>query len=374
VTRHFNKPDKRAIKDKSRRMTRSLPASSKKNAMHSKERQADHFARSNPLTTSTLPRETATARPLDWPEKGAWPCERIPVMLETGKAGDFHLIDSGDGLKLERYGRYRIIRPEAQALWPRRLPEKVWNGADAVFTGDVEEEGAGRWRFAQEMPDETWPLHMLGVDFLGRFTAFRHVGVFAEQAAHWSFLQQKIRSAEHPVTVLNLFGYTGLASLIAARAGARVTHVDASRKAIAWARENQARAQLTDRPIRWICDDATKFVEREMRRGRQYDIILSDPPKFGRGPNGEVWNLFDDLASHLLTCRSLLSDRALAFVVTAYSIRASFFAIHGLMRDIMRGRGGLVESGELLLRECGEDGERHERLLSTSLFSRWTPA
>lgn len=283
----------------------------------------------------------------------------------TGSDG-FQLVDSGRGEKLEQYGPYRIVRPEAQALWPRQLSEAEWSRADAIFTGEPDEEATGRWKFPQAPLGETWPMQLLDIDFHGRFTAFRHVGVFPEQIAHWTFMRERIESAKRPVKVLNLFGYTGIASLVAAKAGAEVTHVDASKKAIGWARENQALAGLQDRPVRWICDDAMKFIAREERRGSRYDIILTDPPKFGRGPNGEVWHLFDHLPDMLDICRSILTDDAIALVLTAYSIRASFYSVHELMRETMRGGGGLVESGELVLREASAS-----RALSTSLFSRW---
>ena len=177
------------------------------------------------------------------------------------------------------------------------------------------------------------------------------------------------KGAGRPVKVLNLFGYTGLASLVAARAGAEVTHVDASKKAIGWARQNQEVARLSDKPIRWIVEDAMKFAEREERRGNRYDIILLDPPAYGRGPKGEVWQLFDHLPALVDTCRAILSPKPLAVVLTAYSIRASFFAMHALMRDAFAGMGGTVESGELVIREKAAG-----RALSTSLFSRWVAA
>lgn len=304
---------------------------------------------------------------------GERPAERVPLILESSGAGDFHLIDSGDGLKLEQYGPYRIVRPEAQALWPKALPAHVWDNATAIFTGDTDEDGMGRWRFPSEALGETWPLSLLGVDFLGRFTAFRHVGVFPEQIAHWAWMKSQIEQAGRPLKVLNLFGYTGVASLVAAAAGAEVTHVDASKKAIGWARENQSLSRLDKAPIRWICEDAMKFILREERRGNQYDIILTDPPKFGRGPNGEVWHLFEHLPVMLDVCRELLSPKAHGLVLTAYSIRASFYSIHELMRETMRGKRGLVESGELVIREAGLDGKTPGRALSTSLFSRWVP-
>lgn len=305
--------------------------------------------------------------------QGDRPAERVPVILESSGAGDFHLVDSGNALKLEQYGPNRIIRPEAQALWQPALSESVWSNVDAVFTGDTDEDGMGRWRFPKEAHGETWPLSLLGVDFLGRFTSFRHVGVFPEQIVHWEWMKKQVENAGRPVKVLNLFGYTGVASLVAAAAGAEVTHVDASKKAIGWARENQALSRLERAPIRWICEDAMKFIQREERRGSRYDIILTDPPKFGRGPNGEVWHLFEHLPLMLDICRELLSPQALGLVLTAYSIRASFYSTHELMRDIMRGAGGVVESGELVIREGGLDGNDPGRALSTSLFSRWIP-
>lgn len=294
------------------------------------------------------------------------PDEKVPVILEVAGGEDYALLDSGQGEKLEQFGPYRIIRPEGQAIWKKRLPEKDWQRADAVFTGDTDEEGIGRWHFPRQPLGETWPLRYDGIDYLGRFTSFRHVGVFPEQASHWQHLESLIEGAKRPVRVLNLFAYTGLASLVAARAGAAVTHVDASKKAIGWARENQQVARLSDKPIRWICEDALKFVRREGRRGNAYDIILLDPPAYGRGPKGEKWQLFENLPEMMALCREILSPDPLALVLTVYSIRASFFTPHELMRDCLAGMGGTVESGELIIRERSGG-----RALATSLFSRW---
>lgn len=302
--------------------------------------------------------------------RGVRPMERTPVILETAPDEQFALLDSGDGQKLEQYGRHRIIRPEAQAIWAKRLPAGQWDAADALFTGDTDEEGMGRWQFPKGQLNETWPMEFDDVGYFGRFTSFRHVGVFPEQAAHWRAMREAIIAADRPVKVLNLFGYTGVASLVAAQAGAHVTHVDASKKAITWARENQNTADLDDKPIRWICEDALKFVQREARRGNTYDIILTDPPAYGRGPNGEVWQLFEGLPDMLDQCRAILSDKPLMMVLTAYAIRASFYAMHEMMMDVFTGYPirGCVESGELILREQGSS-----RALSTSMFSRWVP-
>jgi len=342
-----------------------------------RDRQRDVRQRPSRGESSAVQRDTGTrgkpAAVQDAPPRrhlvrrpGALPDERLPLILEVAPTADYALLDSGAGGKLEQYGPYRIVRPEGQAIWQRTLPAAEWEKADAIFTGDTDEEGMGRWRFPWQPLGETWPMKHDGIDYLGRFTSFRHVGVFPEQGSHWSHMEGLIRAANRPVKVLNLFGYTGLASLVAARAGAEVTHVDASKKAIGWARENQEMARLSDRPIRWICDDAMKFVEREERRGSRYDIVLFDPPAYGRGPKGEVWQLFEDLPVMADICREILTPRPLAVVLTAYSIRASFFSIHALMRDTFAGMGGRVESGELVIREKSAG-----RALSTSLFSRW---
>ena len=311
----------------------------------------------------------AGPRPAPPKHAGARPAERLPVILTVEPDDDYALLDSGDGEKLERYGPLTVRRPENQAIWGKRLPDARWEAADAIFTGDTDEEGLGRWRFPKVPLGETWPLQHKGLSYLGRFTSYRHTGVFPEQAGHWAFVTDAIAAAKRPVRVLNLFGYTGLASLLAARAGAEVTHVDASKKAIVWARENQELAGLTEAPIRWICEDAVRYAEREVKRGSRYDIVLLDPPRFGRGPKGEVWQLLDDLPYLLDLCRSLMSDRPLALILTAYSIRSSFYSLQALMTETLRGMGGTVESGELIIREAGEEA----RCLSTSLFSRWIP-
>ena len=295
---------------------------------------------------------------------------RAPVILETEGWSDYALLDSGNGEKLERYGKYRIVRPEAQALWTPRRPAADWESADAKFVGIADDEAAGetggRWRYPKPL-GETWPITYDGVPFLGRFTSFRHVGVFPEQATHWDWTKQLIARAGRPVKILNLFAYTGVASLVAAKAGAEVTHIDASKKAIGWARENQTLGHLEALPIRWICEDAVKFVEREGRRGSCYDGIILDPPKFGRGPKGEVWDIFTSLRPLLAACVGLLSERALFLILTAYSIRASFYSIDELAAECLAGHAGLLESGELVLQEEGGG-----RKLSTSLFSRWS--
>ncbi len=296
-------------------------------------------------------------------------------MLSTDGWADYALLDSGFGRKLERYGHVRIVRPEEQALWAPRLTESDWAAADAVFTGDVEEEGPGRWRFPRPLP-ETWPMRFDPVKFSCRFTSFRHTGVFPEQVAHWTWMRgaiERAAKAGRRPRLLNLFGYTGLASLVAASAGAEVTHVDASKKSIAWARENQGESGLDHLPIRWICDDAMKFVARDVRRGARYDAILLDPPKYGRGPDGEVWQLFEHLPEMLRAVRMLLSDDPIGLILTVYAMRASYASFHELTAEAFAGRGGHLASGELFIREAEAAGCAVRRHLATSLWVRWTP-
>lgn len=284
-----------------------------------------------------------------------------PLILITKGLDDYALVDSGQGRKLERFGTLLLDRPEEQAIWTPRLSRSEWEKADAVFTGDVDEEGAGRWKRRAGL-DESWQCQHGALRYICRLTSFRHVGAFPEQEAHFSFMREQLRKIGATPSLLNLFGYTGLASLVAAEAGAEVTHIDASKKAIAWARENQALSELDDKPIRWILDDAPKFVAREVRRGRRYDGILLDPPKFGRGPKNEIWDLFQNLPDMLTLCRELLKPGGF-LILTAYAIRASFLSLHRLSEEVL---GPGVESGELALKDQAGG------LLATSLFSRWT--
>ena len=290
-----------------------------------------------------------------------------PIVLRTDGWPDYGLIDSGDGRKLERCGPYRLIRPEPQCLWRPRLPDAEWATADAVFEPSDEEE-AGRWRF-RGAPKETWPLAWNSVRFLGRFTAFRHLAVFPEQAANWAWMDEALRGASGQKRVLNLFGYTGVASLACAAAGAAVTHVDASKKAIAWARENAELSGLSDRPIRWICEDARRYVQREVKRGSKYEGIILDPPKYGRGPGGEVWRLLEDLPELLDQVAELMSDEPLFLILNGYAERISGLSLSGLLADALGPRGGRIDWGELALMEDSGD-----RGVGLSFFARWSRA
>lgn len=286
-------------------------------------------------------------------------------LLVSDKWSDYELIDSGDGAKLERFGPYRLVRPESGAFWQRSLPAAVWESADAAFT-TADEEGAGRWDFRRPI-DARWTMRYGALRFSAQPTPFRHLGVFPEQAVHWDWASALIRNTRRPVRVLNLFGYTGLASLAAAEAGAAVTHVDASPKSIAWARGNQALSSLADRPIRWLVDDALKFARREARRGSRYDGLIIDPPKFGRGPKGEVWKLAESLPALLEICRLLLTEQPLFIILTVYAIRASSVGLHYLLEPTIDGFGGRTEVGEMGVAERDRG-----RVLSTAIYARWT--
>jgi 23S rRNA (cytosine1962-C5)-methyltransferase len=288
-----------------------------------------------------------------------------PIVLRTTAWPDYALIDSGLGRKMERYGPYRVVRPEPQCLWTPAAAEAAWAEADAVFD-PADEEDAGRWRF-KGRPPEAFDLHWKHVRFRARFTPFRHLAFFPEQAANWAWLEQAVSARRRETRVLNLFGYTGVASLVCAHAGAAVTHVDASKKAVGWARENAELSGLVERPVRWITEDARKYVQREVRRGSKYEGIILDPPKYGRGPTGEVWRLFEDLPELAGLCAELLSDHAKFLVLNAYAERISGAALAGLLAEKLQGRGGRIEWGELTLVE-----ERGDRSVGMSFYARWS--
>jgi len=284
------------------------------------------------------------------------------LILEGGGWADYALLDSGDGRKLERYGPRRFIRPEPQAMWRPRLAD--WQ-ADGEFIPGSDEDGGGRWHFAQPVPDDGWPLAWDDVRFTAQCTPFRHLGFFPDMAPVWQWMRGQLAGVEQAQT-LNLFGYTGVGSLALSTCGP-VTHVDASKKSVAQARANADLAGMADRPVRWLIDDAAKFAAREVRRGRRYDGIILDPPKFGRGPNGETWRLEEHLPALIADCRRLLDENSRFLFLTAYAVRMSSLALGGLLAEHFAGLPGTVEHGELAVREEGTDG----RLLPTAIFARW---
>jgi 23S rRNA (cytosine1962-C5)-methyltransferase len=281
------------------------------------------------------------------------------VITEALPGRDYELIDSGENQKLERFGPFVTVRPDPQALWPKRNPS-AWKKAHAIFDG----EGKGAWRFPKKI-DERWKAEVGGISFWIRPSTFKHVGVFPEHIPNWEWMQDRIRS-EKKTRVLNLFGYTGGATLAAAKAGAEVVHIDGSKVAIKAARENAEISGLAEKPIRWILEDAATFVDREKRRGNTYDGIIMDPPAFGHGANGEVWKIEEDLIPLVKNCVSILSDDPLFFLINGYASGYSALAYKQILESCMD-RNGTVEMGELTIRESGSD----PRNLPAGIFARW---
>lgn len=277
---------------------------------------------------------------------------------------DYELLDSGDGARLERYGKYRLVRPDPQCIWKRKLSPKEWGTADAVF--QKLPNGKEGWNPRHEMP-QRFPLHYKDISFYGKLTPFKHTGVFPEQILQWEWMEEKITKATTQPNILNLFAYTGIASLVAAKAGAKVTHLDASSSSVVWARDNQQLAGLLDKPIRWIVDDVIEFCRREIRRDHQYDGIIMDPPSYGHGPDGQRWDFYKSFPQLMDICQQLLTAKPLFIIVNAYAISASALMLENVLKGYTENLGGTVESGELALEEKSAG-----RLLSTGIFARWS--
>jgi 23S rRNA (cytosine1962-C5)-methyltransferase len=285
-----------------------------------------------------------------------------PIVMAGEGWADYGLVDSGHGRKLERYGKYRFIRPEPQALWAPAAPE--WQ-AHGEFIPGSDEEGGGRWQFAQPVPREGWPLSWEEARFTAQNTPFRHLGFFPDMAPVWSWMRERLAGLEAP-ECMNLFGYTGVGSLALAAKGAKVTHVDASKKSVEAARMNAILSGMADKPVRWLVEDAAKFTAREVRRGKRYDGIILDPPKWGRGPANEVWKLEEGLPGLIADAAKLLDVNSRFLFLTVYAVRMSALAIGELLRQELAGLGGTVECGELAVRE-----EARGLLLPTAIFARW---
>ncbi|MES2988399.1 MAG: class I SAM-dependent methyltransferase [Pseudomonadota bacterium] len=288
----------------------------------------------------------------------------MKLVTLTGEPwADYALIDSGHGRKLERYGDYRFIRPEPQAMWAPHSED--WD-AHGEFLPAPDDEGGGRWHYTKPTPREGWPLHWNEVTFTAQTTPFRHLGFFPDMAPVWSWMREQTKDLAAP-EVMNLFGYTGVGTLALAAKGARMTHVDASKKSVAEGKANAELSGMTDLPVRWMIDDAGKFTAREVRRGKRYDGIILDPPKWGRGPNGEVWKLEEGLPDLIQDCRALLDDKSRFLFLTVYAVRMSALAIGELVRQHFADLGGTVEAGELTVREEARGLE-----LPTAIFARWS--
>ena len=288
---------------------------------------------------------------------------------------EYALIDSGEGMKLERYGNVVIARPDPQVLWRKSLPEKDWMKADACFSKDSErvrgdEDERGKWVISRPGLPEIWPISFGDLTMNIKLTPFKHTGLFPEQHNNWiwcrELIKKEVEKGKKP-TVLNLFGYTGGASLSAALGGAEVTHVDGSRAAVTWANDNTKSSGLSEAPIRWMLDDACAFVKRELRREKKYDAIIMDPPAFGRGAKGEIWKIEEHFLPLFEDCLKLLSDTPLFVVLNGYAAGYSAIAYENNLKGITERFGGEVESGELVLQEEGPQ----KRLLPCGIVSRW---
>ncbi len=275
---------------------------------------------------------------------------------------DYELIDTGDGERLERWGRYLLRRPDPQVIWPATLGKKAWNDVHGHYNRNS--SGGGQWSFLKELP-ERWTISYGPLKFYIRPTGFKHTGLFPEQAVNWNWLINLIKKRTAPVRVLNLFAYTGGATVAAASAGAEVCHVDAAKGMVTWAKENAVLSGLAERPVRWIIDDVLKFVNREKRRGRFYHGIIMDPPSFGRGPNGEVWKIEDELYGLTQVCAEVLAEDALFFLINSYTTGLASGVLSNILSlTVGRKHTGSIDSAELglpvsasqLTLPCGASG------------------
>lgn len=278
---------------------------------------------------------------------------------------DYQIIDAGNGEKLERWKNIILRRPDPQAIWPADTNSGSWQNADGVYNRSS--SGGGSWTFNKKIP-ERWTVDYKGLSFYIKPTGFKHTGLFPEQAANWDWIMDKIKKANRPVKVLNLFAYTGGATCAASFAGAsEVCHVDASKGMVAWAKENAELSGLSDNKIRYIVDDCFKFVQREIRRGNRYDAIIMDPPSYGRGPNGEIWKFEDELTKLLEITKDVLSKDPLFLLLNSYTTGLSATAIENMLKlIIVKEKGGYVKSGEI-----GIPIKRDELVLPCGIYGRW---
>jgi len=300
-------------------------------------------------------------------------------ILTVSSEPQYELLDSGEGEKLERFGTHVLSRPDPQTLWPKLLPESEWKKAEAYFNRN---DSGAEWAYVQGKILEKWSIEFGGLHMWIKPTAFKHTGLFPEQASNWKWMVEKIKNQklkiktekdemsegeEVEIEVLNLFGYTGGSSLACAKAGAKVVHIDSSKAAVTWAHENAELSGLGDKPIRWIVEDARTFVEREIRRGRTYDAIIMDPPVFGHGPESELWKIEEHFLALVENCKKLLKPEPLFFLINGYSAGYSAIAYRNNLLSLQKSYGGEIEMGELTLQESGHDG----RLLPCGIFARW---
>jgi 23S rRNA (cytosine1962-C5)-methyltransferase len=289
----------------------------------------------------------------------------LPIQLPTGWQ-DYQLLEGGQGMKMERWGRHTLVRPDPQIIWPRRGGATRWEDWDGIYHRS--EKGGGEWEFKRSLP-ESWEVKYRELTFKIRPTNFKHTGLFPEQAVNWDWCSDLIRRRKktgREVSVLNLFGYTGAASVAAAAAGAQVCHVDAAKGMVDWCRDNASLSGLSGAPIRYIVDDCLKFVRREVKRGRRYDGLIMDPPSYGRGAAGEMWKLEDHIWELLNDCRQILTDTPLFFLLNTYTTGLSPTVVSNLLVDVLDGLGGTISTGEV-----GLPFQRDGKILPCGMFGRW---
>ncbi len=283
----------------------------------------------------------------------------------TPKQKDYELIDAGEGMKLERFGEYILARPDPEALFPKTLSTKEWGKADARF---IRKGAHTEWIVSKKLPT-AWGIAYGALKLEIKPTSFKHVGLFPEQLSNWVWLEKKIKNSQNKnLHVLNLFGYTGGASLVCAKAGAEVTHIDGSKSVYGWARKNQDLSGLTDKKIRWLIDDAIAFLRKEIKRGVRYDGIIMDPPSFGHGPNGELWKIEEQLPELFELAFKALSADPIFFLVNGYSAGYSVQTYKNNLLYLVKKYAGKIETGELLL-ECTADGDKK---LPAGIVVRWS--
>ena len=287
------------------------------------------------------------------------------MILKTIKQKDYELIDSGLGKKLERYGSYLLVRPDPEALWDKKLNDDIWKKAELKF---IRNEVKTKWIIKDGTP-KSWNISFGDLNFSIKPTSFKHTGLFPEQLPNWKWMEDLItkNKKNREISVLNLFAYTGGATLACAKAGADVCHVDGSKTAVAWARENAELSGLKDAPIRWIIEDVLVFLKREIKRGRRYDAIIMDPPSFGHGPKDELWKIEEHFLMLMKLCKEILSDKPLFVVINGYTAGYSPIAYQNNLIEMMKEHKGNIEIGELVIEESDS-----ERLLPCGIFARWS--
>ena len=282
----------------------------------------------------------------------------------------YQLLDTGSFQKLEQIGPYRFIRPAPQAIWPKSLSPDEWKKAEGEYKYFKSKESGGEWKFFSQLPKEGWEIPFHDLVFKIQPTGFGHIGIFPEQAQNWLWIMEQLKPLNGTkIQVLNVFGYTGASTLAAASAGTHVTHLDASKASVTWAKHNLERSGLADCPVRWIVDDAMKYMDREHRRGRKYEAIIMDPPSFGRGPKGEVWNIENKLSEFMEACQNILSDSPVLLLLTTHSPGFSALTLKNMMKTYLKPcEKGNFETGEMYIPDLSSGLN-----LPNGFYCRWLP-